>query len=162
MKVKMFTGKTVANSSIDAGSLLTGGMLSSGIEGAVPIDDSKMRKGVLAVVGILGAASISGNSTSAKVVRNLLIGMGVRQGQRFIQEAATPTLPEVDGTTMNKFMHDMMETGGGDQITKPTVEARRRMGMGYRFNPRNQATTMGNHYTAPNPRMQGSLEFPLT
>lgn len=162
MNLKMPSKKSASHAIFDAGGLLAGGMISSGIEGAVPIDDSKTRKGVLAAVGILGAAAVNGNTTTAKLIRNALLGMGIRQGQRFIQEAATPTLPEADGTTMNKFMHDMLETGGGDQITKPTVEARRRMGMGYRFTPRNQAATMGNHHTSANSRMQSTLNFPLT
>ncbi|AXG68217.1 hypothetical protein KORDIASMS9_00409 [Kordia sp. SMS9] len=139
MKLKMFTGKTIAGASFDAGGMLAGGLLSSGIEGLVPIEDSKMRKAALAALGVFGAASIQGNDTTAKLVRNLLLGMGIRQGQRFIAEAATPTLPEADGTAMNKFMHDMLETGGGD-VVKPTVEARRRMGMGYRFTPNRNNT----------------------
>jgi hypothetical protein len=155
MKLKTPTGKTLGKSSMDAGSLLVGGMISSGIEGIVPMDDSKSRKGLLAAIGIIGAASVSGNSNNAHIVRNLLLGMGIRQGQRFIQEAATPSLPEADGTAMNKFMHDMLETGGGDAVM-PT-EARRRLGMGYRFTP--------NRIQATNPlnRMHSnSLEFPLT
>ncbi|PTX55285.1 hypothetical protein C8N46_1212 [Kordia periserrulae] len=158
MKFKMFTGKTVASASFDAGGMLAGGLLSSGVEGLVPIEDSKMRKAALAALGIFGAASIQGNDTTAKITRNLLLGMGIRQGQRFIAEAATPTLPEADGTTMNKFMHDMLETGGGDVI-KPTVEASRRMGMGYRFTPNRTNTQIGAHQTTAQPTR---LEFPLT
>lgn len=157
MKLKMFTGKTAANASFDAGSMLAGGLLSSGIEGVVPIEDSKMRKAALAAIGVLGAASVSGNDTTAKIVRNLLLGMGIRQGQRFIAESASPTLPEADGTTMNKFMHDMLETGGGD-VVATKVEARRRMGMGYRFTPNRQVAHSGNR----SPQMHGKLEFPLT
>ncbi|MBC8753974.1 hypothetical protein H2O64_04780 [Kordia sp. YSTF-M3] len=153
MKLKMFTGKQVAKTSMDAGSLLLGGMVSSGIEGAIPIEESKTRKGILAAVGILGAASVSGNTNSATIVRNLLLGMGIRQGQRFIQEAATPSLPEADGTEMNKFIHDMFETGGGDAIV--SVETQNRMGMGYRFTPQRQLGTTANFQT-------NTLDFPLT
>ncbi|MEM6697197.1 MAG: hypothetical protein AAF599_02285 [Bacteroidota bacterium] len=158
MKLKMFTGKTAANASFDVGSMLAGGMLSSGIEGVVPIEDSKMRKAALAAIGVLGAASVSGNTTTAKIVRNLLLGMGIRQGQRFISESATPTLPEADGTSMNKFMHDMLETGGGDTIANPAIQTRRRMGMGYRFTPNRQ---VGQGHSTSQP-MHNRLEFPLT
>ena len=158
MKVKMFTGETLANSAFDAGGMLAGGLISSGVEGLVPIEDSKVRKGVLATLGLFGAASIHGKDTWANVTRNLLLGMGIRQGQRFIAEAATPTLPEADGTAMNKFMHDMLETGGGDVITKPTMETRRGMGMGYRFTPNRQVGQVNRG----NPQMQNRIDFPLT
>ena len=154
MKFKIFTSKQAAQATMNAGSLVAGGMISSGVEGLTPIEDSKTRKGVLAALGILGSASIQGNSNGAAIVRNLLIGMGVRQAQRFIQEAATPSLPEADGTEMNKFLHGMFETGGGDQITTP----QKRMGMGYRFTPQQQIQTA---YQNPT-RGSGRLEFPLT
>lgn len=157
MKLKMFTGKQVAQTSMDAGSMIVGGIVSSGIEGAIPIDESKTRKGILAVVGILGAASVSGNTTSANIVRNLLLGMGVRQGQRFIVEAGTPELPEADGTDANKFIHDMFETGGGNAIV--TTETQKRMGMGYRFTPQRQLGTTASFQPSNH---GGRLDFPLT
>jgi hypothetical protein len=158
MKFKNLEDGTIAKSVFDAGGMLAGGLLSSGIEGVVPIEDSKMRKGIMATIGIVGSAYVKGDGFWSLVGRNLLLGMGIRQGQRFIAEAATPTLPEADGTTMNKFMHDMLETGGGDVI-KPTVEARRRMGMGYRFTPNRTTTQVGAHHTNTQP---ARLEFPLT
>ncbi len=157
MKLKMFTGKQVAQTSMDAGSLLLGGMVSSGIEGAIPIEEPKTRKGLLAAVGILGAAAVSGNTKTASIVRNLLLGMGVRQGQRFIQEAASPSLPEADGTDMNKFIHDMFETGGGDKVV--STETQKRMGMGYRFTPQRQVGTTTNFQPS---NQGGRLDFPLT
>lgn len=157
MKVKMPTGKQVASNTMVAGSLLTGGMISSGIEGMIPIEESKTRKGVLAAISILGAAAINGTTKTANITRNLLLGMGIRQGQRFIQEAATPSLPEADGTEVNKFLHDMFETGGGDVVI---ANPQRRMGMGYRFMPQQNIGTA--RQAVYQPSGSGKLEFPLT
>ncbi|QHI35747.1 hypothetical protein IMCC3317_10950 [Kordia antarctica] len=156
MKFKNY-GKDLGYTSMDAGSLIVGGIVSSGLEGAIPIDESKTRKAVAGSLALLGASFIKSDSIIKRIGRNLLLGAGVRQWQRFIVEAGTPELPEADGTDTNKFIHDMFETGGGDAIV--TTETQKRMGMGYRFTPQRQVGTTASFQ----PSNHGSkLNFPLT
>jgi len=157
MKLKQYV-KPLAFSSMDAGSMILGGMASSGFEKVlIPIEESKIRKATFATLSIVGASFIKGESIGGRIARNLLLGAGVRQGQRFIQEAATPSLPEADGTELNKFVHDMFETGGGSAIA--SIETQKRMGMGYRFTPQRQ---LGTATSFESMNQTSKLSFPLT
>lgn len=143
----------------DAGGLILGGMISAGADGIVPIDNNTTRKGLIAGTGLLLSTAFTTKTNLSRVGKNFFLGMAVKQVADLILGAGS-SLPEADGTTVNKFLHDMFETGGGSI----TTSSKSPMGLksGYRFYPNRpvsplSVSTLGHKQTTSN-----RLSFSLT
>lgn len=153
--------KPAADKTMTAGSLIVGGMVSSGIADSLDIitEDSKSQKAIVGIGGLLGAIAFSGGGNTKKILSNICLGMGVRQITRLIVEAGQDSLPEADGTTVNKFILDMFEVPNSTTVISKNKSL---SGMGYRFvpeRPKVEATAEAPKHIETS---EIELNFPLT
>lgn len=83
--------KDVVDNATVVASAAFGAMLSNGVIGLVPV--SKLTKPVLAIVGTVLAASISGSGTGKDIARGIALGVGIANAKDVITDTIKPMLP---------------------------------------------------------------------
>jgi len=103
--------KDVADNATLVASAAFGAMLSNGVLGFVPA--SKLTKPVLAIVGTVLAASISGSGTGKDIARGIALGVGIANAKDVITETIKPMLPVYTApNAVQKFLGDSFGMNG--------------------------------------------------
>ncbi|WP_323027979.1 hypothetical protein [Gelidibacter japonicus] len=111
MKIQKFKTDNAGNALGTAAGVIAGAMLSSGVSGAIPMQNKTAAKAIVAVAGVALTAFVGGQDAGAKAVRNIGIGMTAQQGKEIISEAVKPMLPASTGKA-TQFLHDALGSGG--------------------------------------------------
>lgn len=120
MKIQKFKTDNAANALGTAAGVVAGAMLSSGVSGAIPMQNKTAAKAIVAVAGVALTAFVGGQDAGAKAVRNIGIGMAAQQGKEIISDAVKPMLPANTGKA-TQFLHDAV--GGGSAPVQGAVAA---------------------------------------
>lgn len=90
MKVKTPSTSKISKQAVMVGSAIPGAMLSKGVAGFVP--GGKFGKLGFAIAAAIGAASITGTSTTSDVARGALAGMAIQQAGDAMTQIIQPAL----------------------------------------------------------------------
>jgi hypothetical protein len=112
MKFGKITSKNVSTDALYLGGALAGGALSGGLMTFVPNEQEVLARGGMVGIGLLGAASVKGTSSADKVVKFLLLGMGIAQGAALIKKYAADSITiDAASTAPEKFVGGMVGLG---------------------------------------------------
>jgi hypothetical protein len=119
MKFGKITAGNVSHDALSLGGVLAGGALSNGLMTFVPADQVLLARGGMTAIGLAGAASIKGKSSSDNLVKFALLGFAVAQGTALVKKYAGDQV-QIDeaSTSSEKFVAGMVGLGcacdGGD------------------------------------------------
>jgi hypothetical protein len=112
MKFGKITSQNVSTNALSLGGALAGGAISNGLMTFVPEKQELLARGGMAFTGLLGAASVKGTKSTDKVVKFLLLGIGIAQGTALVKKYAAKAI-QVDetSTASEKFVAGMVGLG---------------------------------------------------
>lgn len=115
MKFSKPKGADITNTAIQVGGGVVGAALSDGLVGVVVKDPTKktLIRVAVAGLGIVGASAVQGKSTTGELLKGAFVGMAIQQSVKVVKENVVKILPENDGKTINKFLHDAFGMGAG-------------------------------------------------
>lgn len=97
--------ETVVDYAITGGSALAGGTVSKGVMGLASESLKKpLVRGAFAALALLGAGSIQGEDTGAKIARGALLGVSVEQGLGAVSSLVSPSVKDNPITKAEKFI----------------------------------------------------------
>lgn len=108
MKFGKITAENVSHNALSLGGALAGGALSGGIMTLVPEKQALLAKGGMAVVGLVGAASIKAKSSAENLVKFILLGVAIRQGSELITHVVKDQITVDPASTSSKFVGGMV------------------------------------------------------
>ena len=109
MKFGKITADNVSHDALSLGGALAGGALSGGIMTFVPEKQAMLARGGMAGIGLLGAASIKGKSSTENLVKFALLGIGIAQGSALIKHFAGKSMQiDAASTASQKFVGGMV------------------------------------------------------
>lgn len=120
---------TVVDYAITGGSALVGGTVSKGVMGLASEGLKKpLVRGAFSILALLGAGSIQGKDTGAKIARGGLLGVSVEQGIGAISSLVSPSVKTNPTTKAEKFIAAIAkgsEANGmnsSDEFFQPALE----------------------------------------
>ena len=123
--IKKPSQKTVVNNATKIGAGIVGAKLSDGVAAIMPESTNSYKKGAIALVSLVAAASIDSKTTAGEVVQSALVGMAIKQGSDAITEMLVPAIDPQDGTkTAGKFINAVV---GHDSTSTPPPATTQRM-----------------------------------
>ncbi|ATA67277.1 hypothetical protein CGC48_00770 [Capnocytophaga cynodegmi] len=90
MKTNKLNSETVTEAVAFAGGAVVGSATSRVLADKIPLKNSKLKRGLLAVVGVAGAAMISGKDNAGKVLQGAAAGMAATQLGELVKEMVNP------------------------------------------------------------------------
>lgn len=108
MKFGKITAENVSHNALSLGGALAGGALSGGIMTFVPEKQALLAKGGMAVVGLVGAASIKAKSSAENLVKFILLGAAIRQGTELITHVVKDKITVDPASASSKFVGGMV------------------------------------------------------
>lgn len=115
MKFGKITAGNVSHNALSLGGVLAGGALSNGLMTFVPAEQVLLARGGMTVVGLAGAASIKGKSSSDNLVKFALLGLAVAQGTALVKKYVGDQVTiDENSTASQKFVGGMVGLGCPD------------------------------------------------
>lgn len=109
MKFGKITADNVSHDALSLGGVLAGGALSGGIMTFVPEKQQVLARGGMVGIGLLGAASVKGKSSTENLVKFALLGIGIAQGSALIKHFASKSINvDATSTASQKFVGGMV------------------------------------------------------
>lgn len=109
MKFGKITADNVSHDALSLGGVLAGGALSGGIMTFVPEKQQVLARGGMVGIGLLGAASVKGKSSTENLVKFALLGIGIAQGSALIKHFASQSMTiDTTSTASQKFVGGMV------------------------------------------------------
>lgn len=91
MKTNKLNSKSITEGTAFAVGAVGGSMASRILAEKIPMENVKLKRGILAAVGILGTAMINGNDTTGKVVQGAAAGVVATQIVALLKDIINPT-----------------------------------------------------------------------
>ncbi|ATA94649.1 hypothetical protein CGC54_10065 [Capnocytophaga canimorsus] len=89
MKNKL-NSKTMTEAAAFTGGAIAGAMGSRVLADKIPLKNSKLKRGLLAIVGVVGAAMINGKDNAGKALQGAAAGMAATQLGELVKEMVNP------------------------------------------------------------------------
>ena len=122
MKFGKITSAKVSHDAISLVGGLAGGAVSGGIMTFVPEKQKLLARGGMAGIGLLGAASLKGNTSAENLVKFALLGVAVAQGTALINHFASQQITiDENSTAANKFVGGMVGLGCPCDESQPAL-----------------------------------------
>ncbi|MFK8297354.1 hypothetical protein ACI76O_05420 [Capnocytophaga cynodegmi] len=90
MKTNKLNSETVTGAAAFTGGAIAGAMGSRVLADKIPLKNSKLKRGLLAVVGVVGAAMINGKDNAGKALQGAAAGMAATQLGELVKEMVNP------------------------------------------------------------------------
>lgn len=105
MKFGKITSQKVSHDALSLGGAVAGGALSGGLMTLVPAEQEVLARGGMAAIGLFGASSVKGATSSENLVKFALLGIGIKQTLELIKHfgAQSVTIDETS-TASQKFV----------------------------------------------------------
>lgn len=108
MKFGKITSPSVSNNALVIGASVAGGAISGGLMTLVPQKQELLARGSMVAVGMLGASTLKGATSTEKLVKFMLLGLALRQAGEIIKNVASPKIEVSDVSTKSqKFIAGM-------------------------------------------------------
>ncbi|CEN34910.1 hypothetical protein [Capnocytophaga cynodegmi] len=90
MKTNKLNSETVTGAAAFTGGAIAGAMGSRVLADKIPLKNSKLKRGLLAIVGVVGAAMINGKDNAGKALQGAAAGMAATQLGELVKEMVNP------------------------------------------------------------------------
>lgn len=125
MKFGKITAANVSTDALSLGGALAGGALSNGIMTFVPQEQEVLARSGMAGVGLLGAASVKGKTSTSNLVKFALLGFGIAQGSALIKHFASQQMNiNENSTASQRFVGGMVGLAcpcSGGALASPVI-----------------------------------------